>query len=245
MRLFGLIGHPLHHSFSQAYFTGKFSELGINDAEYRNFDIPQIELFADIVEAHPELEGLNVTIPYKEAILPFLDQIDNEAKLIGAVNCVHILPDGTKVGYNTDAYGFYHSVKPFLENKYERALILGTGGASKAVAYVLKKLGIRVFFATRNPVESYHLSYKEITEDNIMMFPLIVNTTPLGTFPNVEACPELPYHAITSNHFLYDLVYNPAETLFLQKGKAQGAQTANGKLMLQLQAERSWQIWNR
>ena len=243
MRLFGLIGHPLTHSFSAGYFANKFNDLKITDCEYRNFDIPDIQLFNDIIEAHPELEGLNVTIPYKESIIPFLDSIDQEAKLIGAVNCVCIDAEGNKIGYNTDAYGFYHSIKPFLENKYERALILGTGGASKAVAYVLKKLGIRVFFASRNPTESYHISYKEINAENIMMFPLIVNTTPLGTFPNVEAFPELPYESLTSNHFLYDLTYNPEESEFLKRGKMQGALTANGKLMLQLQAERSWQLW--
>lgn len=241
--LYGLVGHPLGHSFSATYFSKKFQELSADDHQYLNFDIQEMELVDDIIEAHPELKGFNVTIPYKEKIIPFLDGIDTEAKLIGSVNCVKILDDGQKMGYNTDAYGFYHSIKPFLENKYERALILGTGGSSKAVAYVLKKLGIKVFFASRNPKESYHLSYKELSSENIHFFPLIVNCTPLGMSPNVDELPPLPYSSLTSDHFLYDLIYNPEETSFLKKGKEKGALTSNGKLMLQLQAERSWQIW--
>lgn len=241
--LYGLIGHPLGHSFSADYFTKKFQELSADDHRYVNFDIQDIRLIEDIIEAHPELRGFNVTIPYKEKIISFLNEVDAEAKIIGSVNCVHIAEDGKRTGYNTDAYGFYHSIKPFLENKYERALILGTGGSSKAVAYVLKKLGIKVFFASRNPIASYHMSYKEISAENIHHFPLIINCTPLGMYPNTEVSPPLPYAALSSHHFLYDLIYNPEETLFLKQGKDQGALTANGKLMLQLQAERSWQIW--
>lgn len=244
MTLYGLIGHPLAHSFSATYFAEKFNEQNITHCEYRNFDIPSIELFSDLVEAHLDLRGLNVTIPYKESIIPFLDELDPEAKLIGAVNCIKILENGRKIGYNTDAYGFYHSIKPFLENKSERALILGTGGSSKAVAYVLQKLGVQVFFASTNPSKSNHVSYGDITADTIKHFPLIINTTPLGTFPNVETAPELPYEALTDKHFLFDLTYNPEETVFLKKGKEAGAETSNGKLMLQLQAEKSWSIWN-
>ncbi len=241
--LYGLLGHPLGHSFSAAYFSNKFQELGASDHAYIHFDLPSLDLIHDVLEAHPELKGFNVTIPYKEQIIPLLDGLDAEAKLIGSINCVKISENGERTGYNTDAYGFYHSIKPFLENKYERALILGTGGSAKAVSYVLKKLGIKVFFATRNPRESYHLHYSEITENNIAFFPLIVNCTPVGMAPNIDSIPPLPYNALTSDHFLYDLIYNPEETLFLRKGKEAGATVANGKLMLQLQAEKSWQIW--
>lgn len=244
MTLYGLIGHPLSHSFSAKYFAEKFKELNITHCEYRNFDIPSIESFNDIVEAHRELRGVNVTIPYKEAIIPFLDELDPEAKLIGAVNCIKILENGYKIGYNTDAYGFYHGIKPFLENKSERALILGTGGSSKAVAYVLNKLGVQVFFASTNPTKENHVSYSDITSEALKHFPLIINTTPLGTFPNVESAPQLPYEALTEKHFLFDLTYNPEETVFLKKGKEAGAETSNGKLMLQLQAEKSWQLWH-
>lgn len=185
-----------------------------------------------------------MTIPYKESIIPLLDRLDPEAELIGAVNCIKITEVDEKIGYNTDAYGFYHSIKPFLENKSERALILGTGGSSKALAYVLHKLGVKVFFASTRPSKDNHVAYGEITADTIKHFPLIINTTPLGTFPHVDTAPDLPYDAISSHHFLYDLTYNPEVSLFLQHGKEKGAETANGKLMLQLQAERSWRIWN-
>lgn len=244
MTLYGLIGHPLSHSFSSAYFKEKFTQLGLHDFEYRNFDIPSIDLFSDIVDAHPELRGLNVTIPYKEAVMPLLDSIDAEAQLIGAVNCIKITETGEKIGYNTDAYGFYHSIKPFLENKSDRALVLGTGGSSKAVSYVLHKLGIKVFFASTKPSKDNHVAYGELTSETIKHFPLIINTTPLGTFPDIASAPDLPYDALTPQHFLYDLTYNPEVSTFLQRGKDKGAETANGKLMLQLQAERSWKIWN-
>lgn len=245
MRTFGLIGLPLGHSFSKKYFSEKFEKLKIENCAYQNFEIPEVSLVKEIVQAHDNLQGLNVTIPYKESVIPHLDNIDAEAKLIGSVNCIHIDEMRQTTGYNTDAYGFYHSIKPFLENKYERALILGTGGSSKAVAYVLKKLGLKVYFATRNPKDDFHMSYKELTKENIVHFPLIINTTPVGMFPNTEACPDIPYDGITEKHFLYDLIYNPEETLFLKTGKEKGAQVSNGKLMLQLQAEKSWQIWNR
>ena len=245
MKLLGLVGHPLTHSFSAKYFSEKFQELGLTDYEYRNFDIPDISLIREICEAHPELKGFNVTIPYKESIIPFLDGVDPEAQLIGAVNCVQINDEGLLIGYNTDSYGFYHSIKPFLENKNERALILGTGGSSKAVAYVLKKLGIKVFYASRNPSATNHVAYSEINAETIAYFPLIINCTPLGTFPNINECPDIPYDGLNESHFLYDLTYNPSESLFLQKGKEKGALTSNGLLMLQLQAEKSWKIWHQ
>lgn len=244
MNLYGLIGYPLGHSFSQKYFTDKFLKEGFTACEYRNFEIPDVTLVKDIVSAHSNLKGFNVTIPYKETILPLLDEIDQEAAVIGSVNCVKILADGSLKGFNTDAYGFYHSIKPFLENKYERALILGTGGSSKAVSYVLGRLGLKVFHATRKPSQAHHIHYNDLSADNMKHFPLIINTTPLGMFPNTDACPAIPYEAIGASHFLYDLIYNPEETLFLKKGKTQGAQTANGLLMLQLQAEKSWQLWH-
>lgn len=244
MNLYGLIGYPLGHSFSEKYFADKFARQNIQNCTYRNFEIPEVSLFRELKEAFPGLMGLNVTIPYKESIIPFLDHLDPEAKAIGSVNCISFNEMGESTGYNTDAYGFYHSIKPFLENKYERALILGTGGSSKAVAYVLQRLGLKVFHATRNPRQSHHLHYNDLSAENIIHFPLIVNTTPLGMFPDTDEFPPVPYEGLSDRHFLYDLIYNPAETIFLRKGREKGAQTGNGLLMLQLQAEKSWMIWN-
>ncbi|MFM9983808.1 MAG: shikimate dehydrogenase family protein [Flavobacteriales bacterium] len=242
MRTFGLIGNPLTHSFSKKYFEEKFVQLGIADARYELFELSSLEdynqLITDKISA-----GLNVTIPFKEKIIPFLDEVDDEANAIGAVNCIQF-KKGKSKGYNTDVYGFEMSVKPFLENKYERALILGTGGASKAVAHVLKKWNIPFHFATRNPVKENHLDYGALSAENIHFFPLIINTTPLGTFPDIDQCPEIPFSSLNANHFLIDLIYNPAESLFLQKGKKAGAQIMNGKRMLELQADKSWEIWN-
>lgn len=241
MRTFGLIGHPLTHSFSKKFFEDKFLRLGIEDARYELFDLPALEDFPALVE-RTQPSGLNVTIPWKEKIISFLDEVDEEALSVGAVNCIRF-DSGKSKGFNTDVYGFEMSIKPFLENKYERALILGTGGASKAVAYVLKKWNIPFHFATRTPSLDNHLSYDALSAENLRFFPLIVQTTPLGTFPDVHACPDIPYHALSPEHFLVDLIYNPAESLFLQKGKLAGSQTMNGKRMLELQAEKSWEIW--
>lgn len=243
VNLYGLIGYPLGHSFSQKYFAEKFEKEEIVDCEYRNFPIESIEQLREIMAKHPNLKGLNVTIPHKEQVIPFLDEMDETASAIAAVNCISI-QSGKLKGFNTDAYGFEMSIRPFIENKYERALILGTGGASKAVAFVLKKWNIPFHYATRNPRADNHLSYEELSADNIRFFPLIINTTPLGTFPDVNEAPQLPYDALTEKHFLYDLIYNPSETLFLKNGKERGAHTMNGLKMLQLQAEKSWQIWN-
>ncbi len=243
MKLYGLIGYPLAHSFSQQYFAEKFAQQKIADIEYRNFPIENISELKRLLTDYPALEGLNVTIPYKEQVMDLLDECDTTAKEVGAVNCIRI-SNGRMHGFNTDVYGFQMSIKPFLENKYERALILGTGGASKAVAYVLKQWNIPYYFATRNPKSNNHLAYSQLTDSNIHHFPLIINTTPLGTFPQVDQAPPLPYDALSADHFLYDLVYNPAMTTFLSRGKEQGAHTMNGLKMLQLQAERSWQIWN-
>ncbi len=243
MRTFGLIGYPLSHSFSQAYFTNKFVQLNISDAQYKNFPLQHIAELSDMLRSEPNLGGFNVTIPYKEAIVHYLHELDEVAQNVGAVNCVKI-SNQKLVGYNTDVFGFEMSIKPFLENKYERALILGTGGASKAIAYVLGKWNIPFHYATRHPVAENHISYNDLSAASIKFFPLIINCTPLGTAPNVQELPPLPYEALTENHFLYDLIYNPAQTLFLKKGAEQGAHTMNGLKMLEMQAERSWEIWN-
>jgi shikimate dehydrogenase len=243
MRKFGLIGHPLTHSFSGKYFAEKFQRESINDTHYALYDMKHLDDISSLKQ-EPELRGFNVTIPYKESILPYLDSVDFIAQEIGAVNCVDIR-DGRWMGYNTDAFGFEMSIKPFLENKYERALILGTGGASKAIAYVLKKWGIPYHFATREPRADNHLAYEALNATTIPFFPLIIQCTPIGTYPTLEECPPLAYEALGSSHFLYDVVYNPAESLFLKRGKAQGAQTMNGLRMLEMQAEKSWEIWNR
>jgi shikimate dehydrogenase len=242
MKTYGLIGNPLTHSFSKKYFEEKFEKLGVTDVQYDLFELHSWDEYPKLISDKSPL-GLNVTIPYKEKVISFLDEVDEEAKVIGAVNCIHF-KNGKSKGYNTDVYGFEMSIKPFLENKYERALILGTGGASKAVAYVLKKWNIPFHFATRSPNKDNHLSYASLSEENIHFFPLIINTTPIGTFPNIDDCPPIPYASLTPNHFLVDLIYNPVETLFLQKGKLMGTHVMNGSRMLELQANRSWEIWN-
>lgn len=242
MRNFGLLGRSLAHSFSKKYFEAKFSSEKITDAKYHLFEKDNLEGIAHWLK-ESTLRGLNVTIPYKEEILPFLDKCSPEALQIGAVNCISI-ESGLLIGHNTDAYGFEMSIRPFLENKYERALILGTGGASKAVAFTLKKWNIPFWFVTRNPSENNHFAWSDLNEEMMPHFKLIINCTPLGTFPEVSHYPELPYSSITANHFLYDLIYNPEETLFLQKGREKGAHTMNGLPMLRLQAEKSWAIWN-
>jgi shikimate dehydrogenase len=244
MTEFGLIGKPLQHSFSKSYFEKKFEQLNLKDFSYLNLEINSINEFKSILLKHSNLKGLNVTIPYKETVIPFLDDLSPEAKEIGAVNCIKIY-NGKLTGYNTDIYGFTQSIKPFLDRNHERALILGTGGASKAVAQALKKIGLEFFFVTSSGTKKTGNTffYSEINEVVMNAFKLIVNTTPLGTFPDTNVCPPLPYGFITQEHLIYDLVYNPAETLFLKKGKEKGAITVNGLSMLQLQAEKNWEIW--
>ncbi|MFT7612288.1 MAG: shikimate dehydrogenase [Parvicellaceae bacterium] len=237
---YGLIGKKLGHSFSQAYFTKKFSELELH-ASYLNFELNSIEDFKETIKNN-DLKGVNVTIPYKEEIIPFLDEIDPTAKEIGAVNTV-TFKDGVLKGYNTDAFGFRQSIKPFFKGNHERALILGTGGASKAVIFVLKELGVDCLSASRNP-QPGQISYPELNNYIIRSHQLIVNTTPLGMFPSIDTFPELPYEFITNQHLLVDLVYNPKETVFMKKGKTEGANTINGLTMLQQQAEKAWEIWN-
>lgn len=257
MHSYGLIGYPLSHSFSKKYFTEKFQKENILNSEYHAFPIEKIELLPQLIKDNPTLKGLSVTIPYKETVIPFLDELDATAKKIGAVNCIKIsnstpnsqLPSPFLKGYNTDAFGFRQSIKPFLESQHERALILGTGGASKAVEFVLKEIGIDCYFVTREKsnqptTTNNQFTYDEVNENMLNAFKLIINATPLGMFPNVDTCPNIPYQFISPTHLLYDLVYNPAETEFLKRGKAKGAATVNGYSMLQHQAEEAWRIWN-
>lgn len=238
-----MIGYPLVHSFSKGYFTERFEAMGRTDCRYENYAITSADALPALLETTEDLIGLNVTIPYKEAVLPYLDELDEVARAVGAVNCIH-LKEGKTKGYNTDVYGFEMSIKPFLENRYERALILGTGGASKAVAFVLERWGIPFHFVSRTPQGGNELGYDVLKADVMHHFPLIINTTPVGTYPNIDSCPYLPYEGLSERHFLYDLIYNPEETTFLRLGRLSGAKTMNGHAMLILQADRSWQIWN-
>ena len=243
--LFGLIGKSLEHSFSKNYFEEKFLKENLTGYTYSNFEIPFIEGLRSVLSSNPDLKGVNVTIPYKESVIPFLDSLEGDARLIGAVNCI-LIENGKLIGYNTDAYGFAQSIKPFLDNTHERALVLGTGGASKAVAYALKKIGLEVYFVSHSPKKNEQtLSYPEINDRVMQGFKLIINTTPLGMTPNENDYPNLPYHLFTPQHLAYDLIYNPSETVFLKKAKEQGALTINGLSMLRLQAEKNWEIWNR
>ncbi|MFI5148624.1 MAG: shikimate dehydrogenase family protein [Bacteroidia bacterium] len=262
MRRFGLIGYPLSHSFSKKYFTDKFETAGLKDCVYELYPLTDITGLKTLLNTAPELRGLNVTIPYKEIVIPYLDKLDETARIVGAVNTIRIHDKGTErilEGFNTDVYGFRQSIKPFLESHHERALVLGTGGASKAVAYVLKQIGVDVYFVTRNKEAAFAeastvkaggnskekmFTYSELNEHIIKHFPLIINTTPLGTYPNVNDAPDIPYSFLTPQHFLYDLTYNPSETKLMAEGKARGAQVLNGLSMLQQQAEKAWEIWN-
>jgi len=241
MARFGLIGKSLGHSFSKGYFTEKFQKEGLQHS-YENFELTSIEEFPELLKENTDLRGLNVTIPYKKAIIPYLNELDSVAREIGAVNTILISKGKTK-GFNTDVIGFRNSLKPFLKHGMEKALILGTGGASKAVEYVLKNLGIKCFFVSRKPADGKSLNYDVLNQEAMRQFKLIVNTTPLGTFPNVDEYPRLPYDSMTADRLLYDLVYNPSETVFLKKGKEKGAITLNGLSMLKAQAEASYKIW--
>ena len=243
MKTYGLIGKSLSHSFSKKHFIRKFENQGLIDSEYINIEIETIEEFVGKVkELNPK--GLNVTIPYKKDILPFLDELDEVAKEIGAVNTI-VFKDGKLKGYNTDAFGFHQSIKPFFKPQHERALILGTGGASKAVEYVLKQYGVDIMFASRNDSKDNVLNWDDINENVVKHHLLIINCTPLGMFPNVDSKPDIPYSALTEGHLLVDLVYNPEESLFLNLGKEKGAKVLNGLTMLKQQAEKSWSLWNK
>ncbi len=246
-RKFGLIGFPLSHSFSRKFFTEKFANEGI-DAEYLNFEIPSITGLQHLIDSHPDLEGFNITIPYKELIISYLDFIDHPASLIKAVNTVKIDRSAHHVslsGYNTDIHGFQESVKPLLQKYHHKALVLGTGGASKAVVRALDNLQIETILVSRNPEEKGEISYDDLDQDVMESYKIIVNTTPIGTFPNIEGCPAIPFEWITPKHLLFDLVYNPEVTEFLKQGKKRGATIKNGTEMLHLQALAAWEIWNK
>ena len=242
MRQFGLIGFPLSHSFSKGYFANHFLTEKILDAHYENFPIESIDAFTSLWENNPSLLGLNVTIPYKKLVIPFLQYPSSVVQSIHACNCIK-LHEGALYGYNTDVIGFEQSLLPFLQPHHQKALIFGTGGAAAAVEWVLKKLGIEYQLVSRTAKES-SITYASLSPEVIAAHTLLIHTSPVGTFPNVDETPNLPYEAITSKHHLYDLVYNPAETKFLALGKAQGASTQNGLEMLHLQADASWEIWN-
>lgn len=243
MRQFGLTGYPLGHSFSQKYFTEKFRREGRTDCEYLNLPLPDIRGFDALVKDHPLLEGLNVTIPWKQAVIPFLDNLSPVAREAGAVNCITI-SGGKTTGHNTDVTGFEQSLLPLLQPHHRRALVLGTGGASLAVIFVLRRLKIPCLLVSRDPAgKSDAVAYADLNEKTLRSHRLIINTTPLGMYPQTDTAPPIPYEFLTPQHLLYDLVYNPAETLFLKRGKEQGAAVKNGEEMLVLQAEASWQIW--
>lgn len=248
-RKFGLIGFPLSHSFSKKFFTEKFAAEGIA-AEYLNFEIENISQLPHILTTHHNLEGLNVTIPYKEQVISYLDFIDESAAQIQAVNTIRIIRSGHHIslrGYNTDIQGFQESIKPLLQKHHHKALVLGTGGASKAIVKALENLKIETILVSRNPEpeEKGEISYGDLDEDVMANYKIIVNTTPIGTFPKVEGCPSIPFDLITPKHLLFDLVYNPQVTEFLKQGKQRGAATSNGLDMLHLQALAAWEIWNR
>ncbi len=244
MRKFGLIGYPLGHSFSGKYFSEKFHRESIEDCSYSNYEIPSISALSDILK-DPELKGLNVTIPYKESVVQYLHKKDQVVEEIAACNCIHIL-NGELAGYNTDVIGFENSLKEKLTITDKRALILGTGGSSKAVAWVLKKTGIEYLFVSRNKsLHGSRITYEELNREILESHSLVINTTPVGMHPKTEACPPIPYQWIGPGHYLFDLVYNPSKTLFLEKGELAGARTKNGADMLAIQAEASWDIWNQ
>jgi shikimate dehydrogenase len=244
MNKYGLIGYPLKHSFSMSFFNKKFVSENV-DAQYINFEIPSIKDFPDVVKLNPELNGLNVTIPYKEQIIPYLDDLGPNAKVIGAVNVIKFVREKGKkprlIGYNSDILGFKQSIEPLLEKHHKKALILGTGGSSKAIFHGLKQLGIESAFVSRAPEKG--LSYGELTPEIMDEYTVVVNCTPVGMYPLIDVAPDIPYKLLTDRHLLYDLLYNPDETLFLKTGKTRGATVKNGLEMLLLQAFESWNFW--
>ena len=245
-KVFGLLGKDIEYSFSRGYFTEKFEKLDLQKCRYVNFDLQKIEDFTAVIkEGGDSLGGINVTIPYKEEVMKYLDKLDETAKAIGAVNTIKFTKRGNLKGYNSDVVGFEKSIFPLIKKHHKRALILGTGGASKAIAYALKKNDIKFKFVSRNPEGKKEISYQDLTEEIMEKYQIIINSSPVGTSPNTDRCPDIPYQFITEKHLLYDLIYNPEVTTFLAKGKAQGATIKNGYEMLQLQAEESWRIWNK
>lgn len=248
MKTFGLIGHRLGYSFSRNFFTEKFKNENLAELEYVNFELDSIEEFPGIFDRDKNICGLNCTIPYKQQIMQFLDEVDAEAAQIGAANTVKISYQNGKrflKGFNTDIYGFENSLRPMLEEKHKKALILGTGGASKAIKHILNKLQIEFVSASiEEQIFEKEIRYNQINEQLLNEYLIVIQATPLGTFPNVDQCPDIPYQFITADHVCFDLVYNPEETLFLKKAKTQGAKTKNGLEMLHLQALKAWEIWN-
>lgn len=238
---FGLVGRDISYSFSKGYFTEKFEKLGLSHHSYENFHLEDISKLEALLQS-PNIKGLNVTIPYKEEVIPFMSKLDPKAAEIGAVNTIKFVENGY-IGYNTDAYGFEETLKPLLKNHHKKALILGTGGASKAIAFVLTSLGIRFSHVSRKARKG-HFTYDELDDGLISGHKLIVNCTPLGTHPHIHDKPNIPFDGLGPQHMLYDLIYNPEKTSFLKEGEKKGATIQNGRRMLELQAERSWQIWN-
>ena len=244
MRQFGIIGYPLSHSFSPAYFSEKFLREGITDACYDAYPLATIDDLPQLLKLHPGLCGLNVTIPYKKKVIRFLEEGNDAVKQTVACNCIKIV-NNNLYGYNTDIIGFENTLTPFLQSHHNKALILGTGGAAHAVEYVLKKLGISYVFVSRNKVGKQNcINYTDLNESWMSIYKLIINTTPLGQFPNTADSPPIPYKYISAQHYFYDLLYNPAETTFLKKAKQKNAIVKNGAEMLLIQAEESWNIWN-
>jgi len=243
MRLFGLIGYPLSHSFSKKYFTGKFEKEEITECSYELFSLKTIDELTFLLRDHPELEGFNITVPYKKQVMRFLDE-SHIPQGLDACNCININA-GKLTGYNTDITGFEISLKPLLRAHHKKALVLGNGGATLAVVFVLKKLGIGFTIVSRSPETGSMLGYSQVTEKVIKEHTIIINTTPLGQYPDENSCPEIPYGSISDKHLFYDLVYNPSKTLFLKKGEDRGAVIKSGEEMLTLQAEESWRIWNQ
>ncbi len=245
MDKYGLIGHPLGHSFSISYFNEKFQNEGI-DAEYVNFDLPSIDALPEVLASNPDLRGLNVTIPYKEKVLSFLDSVTPEARAIGAVNVIRVIHKGNNIklkGYNSDVIGFTKSIEPMLDKNHKKALILGTGGASKAVKFGLNSLGLETVYVSRYERPGT-IQYETLTPEIVKEYNVIVNCTPVGMFPRTDECPNIPYEALDEDSILYDLLYNPDETLFMYKGRKQGATVKNGLEMLLLQAFSSWEFWH-
>lgn len=244
MSKFGLIGKNIDYSFSRGHFSTKFEKEAL-PYSYVNFDIDSISEFPEILKNNNDLLGLNVTIPYKEQIIPYLDELHETALEIGAVNTIKFYPSGKIKGFNTDYYGFMNSITPFLKPHHTHALILGTGGASKAIAYALKKLHLSFDYVARRATDNAKYLYPNLTEDDIRSHQIIINCTPIGTHPNVNQCPDIPYDGITTEHLLFDLIYNPILTKFLICGELKGASICNGSKMLEYQAEKAWEIWTK
>lgn len=243
-RQFGLVGKNISYSFSKKYFTEKLASGQLDDCRYENFDLPSVEEFPNLISSNPDLKGLNVTIPYKEAVIPYLNKLSKTATQIGAVNVIRFTKKGKLKGYNSDYYGFMKSLEPLLQPHHKKALILGTGGAAKAVAFALDQLGILYTYVSREEKEGM-IDYSRINATTFDNYHIVINCTPLGTSPDTKAFPLIPYDFFTEKHIAFDLIYNPEETQFLRKAKKKGAVTKNGYEMLVLQAEKAWKIWNK